>query len=84
MAAPSLPEGESLRNKAVSAAAALMIAFSPLQAMAAETAAVQDLSPAEMLVQKTTDSQVSRCIYKAIVVLAQGRRQQASGRLLTQ
>lgn len=70
MAAPSLPDAESLRTKAVSAAAALMIAFSPLQAMAAETETVRDLSPAEMLVQKTTDLQASRCIYEATAVLA--------------
>ena len=61
MAAPSLPDAESLRMKAISAATALMIASSPLQAMTAETEIVRDLSPAEMLVQKTTDSQVSRC-----------------------
>eukprot|EP00904_Undaria_pinnatifida_P009462 jgi/Undpi1/5646/HiC_scaffold_2.g00921.m1 len=61
MATPSSPDGESLRNKAVSAAAALIIAFSPLQVVAAETAdALRDLSPAEMLVQKTTDLQKSR------------------------
>lgn len=63
MATPSSPDGESLRNKAVSAAAALIIAFSPLQVVAAETAdALRDLSPAEMLVQKTTDLQVSHYV----------------------
>lgn len=65
MGASPLPDAESLRKTVVSTAAALLIAFSPAvapgqQAFAVESARAQELSPAEMLVQKTTDMQVRR------------------------
>lgn len=60
-----MPTGESLRKTVVSTAAALLLAFSPAlatshQAFAAESAGAQELSPAEMLVKKTTEMQVRR------------------------
>lgn len=63
MGVSPLPDAESLRKTVVSTAAALLIAFSPAiapcqQAFAAEGAGAQEMSPAEMLVQKTTDMQV--------------------------
>ncbi|CAM9642442.1 unnamed protein product [Ectocarpus sp. 12 AP-2014] len=65
MGAPSLPNAESLRKTAASTAAALLIAFSPAvasyqHAFAADGAGAQELSPAEMLVKKTTDMQRKR------------------------
>lgn len=61
MAASPLPSAETVQKAAVSALAALMVAFSPLQAaIAAEVApASPELSPAQMLVKETTDVQVS-------------------------
>lgn len=54
-----LPSPEGWRKTAVTAFSALVIMFSPANALAAETPAVEkDLSPAEMLVQRTTDAQV--------------------------
>lgn len=65
MGSSPLSNADSLRKTVVSTAAALLIAFSPAvapcqQAFAAERAGAQELSPAEMLVKKTTDMQVSR------------------------
>ncbi|CAN0265402.1 unnamed protein product, partial [Scytosiphon promiscuus] len=65
MASSPLPSPESLRKTVVSTAAALLIAFSPAvasynHAFAAESAGAQDLSPAQMLVQKTTEMQRQR------------------------
>lgn len=61
MAASPLPSAETVHKTAVSALAALMVVFSPVQsALAAEVAtASPELSPAQMLVKKTTDVQVS-------------------------
>lgn len=52
-------EAGALRKTAASVVAALVVALAPEHALAAETPASKDLSPVEMLVQKTTTMQVS-------------------------
>lgn len=59
-----LPSTRHMQKTAISAAAALLVALNPLHALAAETVMVPDqpaveLSPAQMLVKKTTDAQVT-------------------------
>lgn len=58
-----LPQPERVQKAVISAMAAFLIALNPQHALAAETITVQEsapaeLSPAQMLVQKTTDTQV--------------------------
>ena len=78
MGASPLPTLESLRKAGLVTIAALMIGSSPLHAVETGTSAVvdvltaeqsaagQELSPAEMLVQKTTEMQV---LFKVSVIL---------------
>eukprot|EP00752_Nemacystus_decipiens_P001913 g1842.t2 len=65
MGASRLPDTGSMRKTVVSAVAALLIALSPAvapcqQAFAVGSAGAEEMSPAEMLVQKTTDMQKKR------------------------
>lgn len=64
MGSSRLPNVEDIRRGAIGATAALLIAFNPLQVLADEVITVQDqapaeLSPAQMLVKKTTEAQVT-------------------------
>lgn len=75
MSSSPLPSPESLRKTVASAAAAFLLAFSPAIAScnyawaAPQSAAAEELSPAQMLIQKTTDMQVSQQREKSLGVL---------------